>query len=77
MDFLVRDFRREGFFKRLEAVHAQLAANGGDLVVAFGGQPAGLELDLASFDQIGDERDDGAEGSSADLGDFPEGAAFL
>ena len=36
-DFFVGDFRWEGFLERLEAIHAELAASSGDLVVAFGG----------------------------------------
>ena len=39
-DFFVGDFGWEGFLEGLEAVHAELAASGGDLVVAFGRQPA-------------------------------------
>jgi hypothetical protein len=76
-NLFVGDFGWEGFFEGLEAVHAEPVAGGRDLVVAFGGQPAGLELGFASLDEIRDEGDDGAKGSGADLGDLFEGAAFF
>src|SRR5260370_31642501 len=66
-NLFVGDFWREGFFEGLQAVHAQLAAGGSDLVVAFRRQPLGLKLGVASFDQVGDEGDDGAQGSLANL----------
>ena len=36
-NLFVGDFGREGFLEGLQAVHSQLAAGGGDLVVPFGG----------------------------------------
>jgi len=35
-DFFVRDFGWEGLLEGLEAVHSQLLAGGGDLLVPFG-----------------------------------------
>src|SRR6266849_10121589 len=69
-DFFVGDLGWEGFLEGLEAVHSELAAGGGDLVVAFGGQPDGLKFGFASFDEIGDQGDYSAQGSLANLSNF-------
>src|SRR5260370_1067253 len=66
-NLFVGDFGREGFFEGLQAVHSQLLAGGGDLVVAFRGQPVGLKFGVASFDQVGDEGDDSTQSSLANL----------
>ena len=75
-DFFVGDFGQEGFFEGLEALHSELLAGGGDLVVAFRGQPAGLKFGFASFDEIGDKGDNGAQGSLTNLSNFIKRAAL-
>src|SRR5258708_38337547 len=76
-NFFVGDFGREGFFEGFQAVHAQLAAGGGDLAVAFRGQPLGLKLGVASFDQVGDQRDDSAPCSLANLSNLNKRAPLF
>src|SRR5216683_2873538 len=76
-NLFVGDFWREGFFEGLQAVHAQRAAGGSDLVVAFRRQPLGLKLGVASFDQVGDEGDDGAQGSLANLSNLNKRAPLF
>src|SRR5713101_4084353 len=76
-NLFVGDFGWERFLEGLQAVHSQLLAGGGDLVVAFGGQPVGLKFGVASFDQVGDKGDDSAQSSLANLSNLNKRAPLF
>src|SRR5260370_19956923 len=71
-NFFVRNFGRKRFLERFQAVLSQLLAGDRDLVVSLGRHPAGLKFSVASFDQVGNQGDDGTQRSLANLSNLIE-----
>src|SRR5947208_11935785 len=73
-NLLVRDFLWECFFDRFEPLCSTTLARAGNLVEYFRRKPLRLKIQLASFNHLRDERDDGAQFAIADLRYFFERA---
>lgn len=76
-DLLVRDFPRECVFDWFEPLHSAALARNGNLIEYLLPTPLWLELDFASFDELHNKRDDGAQSAITNPPNFFERVSFV